>query len=181
MKPLRYLLSASLVAPLLLALAGCAAPPAHASSEDEAFTHALTLVQSLVGAAARSDDPQASLKAIDDVLAGRNAEANRALAGLMDDATADMSPENRGRVASIGRDMAARARRQAAAAPDARPAGAESALQARKDLNAMGLRYYDEDQFRAAVKRGDKLAVDLFIAANGIDPAVISRTLPAAR
>jgi hypothetical protein len=45
----------------------------------------------------------------------------------------------------------------------------------------MGLRYYDETQFSDAVKRGDKLAVDLFIAGNGIDPAVIAKNLPAAR
>ncbi len=180
MKLVRLLLSASLA---FLSIAGCAAPPAApaASTEDELLNHALTLVETLVHAAAKSDDPQASLKAVDDVLAGRNPQANQALQGLLNEATADMSPANRDRVASIGRDMTALARRQAAAAQPAQDSAADRALQARKDLNAMGLRYYDEDQFRAAVKRGDKLAVDLFIAGKGIDPAVVARSLPAAR
>ena len=181
MKLVRLLLSVSLAS---LSVAGCAAPPPPApaaASEDQMLGHALTLVETIVRAAAKSDDPQSSLKAVDDVLAGRDPQANQALQGLLQEATADLSPANRDRVAAIGRDMTALARRQAAAAPLAESPAADRALQARKDLTAMGLRYYDEDQFRAAVKRGDKLAVDLFIAGKGIDPAVVSRTLPAGR
>jgi hypothetical protein len=76
-------------------------------------------------------------------------------------------------------DLAALARREAARAPFSpiRPGAADTALQARKDLTAMGLRYYDEQQFLAAVKRRDKLAVDLFVAGKGIDPQVVARNL----
>ena len=77
------------------------AVPAFAA-EDEAFTHALTLVQMFVRAAAQSDDPRTSLKALDDVLAGRNTEANRAFAGLLEEATSDMSSEHRDKVACYG-------------------------------------------------------------------------------
>ncbi len=50
-------------------------------------------------------------------------------------------------------------------------AGEGGALQARKDLTAMGLTYHDGHQFMAAIKRGDALAVRLFIVAQGVDPA----------
>src|SRR3954466_7932954 len=90
----------------------CAVPAVRA--EDEAFTHALTLVQMFVRAAAQSDDPQAGLKTIDDVLAGRNTQANRALAGLLEEATTDMSAQHKDQVAAIGRDLASMARREAA-------------------------------------------------------------------
>ena len=43
-----------------------------------------------------------------------------------------------------------------------------SALEARKALNAMGLPYYDQGQFVAAIRRGDKLAIELFILGGGI-------------
>ncbi len=154
-----------------------------AAGEDEAFSHALTLVQTFVRAAARSDDPAASAKALDDVLSGRDTKANRAFAGLLEEMTADMPAAQRDQVASIGMDLAAIARREAARAPLS-PIGApwsDPALQARKDLTAMGLRYYDEQQFLAAVKRRDKLAVDLFVAGRGIDPALVARNLPAGR
>jgi len=71
-------------------------------------------------------------------------------------------------------------------------------------LTAMGLRYYDEAQYLDAVKRNDQLAVELFIAARGVNlgahtwtgrsaldiarengntqlAELISRSLPAAR
>ena len=50
-----------------------------------------------------------------------------------------------------------------------RPRSAEAALQARKDLTAMGLRYYDGAQFLDAVKRDDALAVELYLAGRGVD------------
>lgn len=43
------------------------------------------------------------------------------------------------------------------------------ALQARKDLAAMGLNYHSQDDFHDAIKRGDKLAVDLFLKADAVD------------
>lgn len=48
---------------------------------------------------------------------------------------------------------------------DAQP----SPLQARKELAAMGLSYFDGAQFHAALKRGDVLAVRLYVAAKGVD------------
>ncbi|MBV8030418.1 MAG: hypothetical protein JO035_02810 [Betaproteobacteria bacterium] len=155
---------------LLLPCFAAAAPAL--GSEDDAFTHALTLVQIFVHAAAQSSDPQANLRFLDDVLAGRNSEANRAMTGLLEEATADLSPEHRDKFASIARDLAALARRDALlrpSVPDA--ASAEAALQARKDLNAMGLRYFDEAQFLDAVRRNDELAAALFVRGRGVSLA----------
>lgn len=45
-----------------------------------------------------------------------------------------------------------------------------SQLVARRDLRSMGLEYFNQEQFFDAVKRGDKLAVELFLAGGGIDP-----------
>lgn len=149
------------------------ATAATVAAEDDgwqAFGHALTLVQTLVGIAARSDGPQANLKGIDDVLAGRNSEANRAIAGLLEDATADMPLEYRDRVAAIGRDLTSLARRGLAQTP-AEPVSTEGALQARKELNAMGLAYYDPKQFLDAVRRDDALAVELYVAGRGVNLA----------
>ena len=157
-------LSAALLPPLLAACAattettapapGTTAPaPKPAAAQDDegwkAFGHALTLTQILMRTA-QSDDPD---KVIDDVLAGRSTEANRAIAGLLDEATADMPAEYRSRVASIGQDVASMARKQigkpvTASAVTASP---ERALQARKDLTAMGLKYHDSKEFLAAV------------------------------
>lgn len=144
--------------------------PAQAATEDEegwtAFGHALTLAQVLMRIAAQSDDPN---KGFDDVLAGRSTEANRAIAGMLEEATADMPPQYRSRVASIGQDIAALARKQVASAPPSAAASADRALQARKDLTAMGLRYHDPNDFLDAVKRDDALAVELFIDGRGVN------------
>jgi hypothetical protein len=156
---------------LVTCMLGAALPARAAAAEDdgwEAFGHALTLVQTLVGIAARSDDPQANLKGIDDVLAGRNEDANRAIAGLLNDATSDMPSEYRDKVAAIGRDLTVAARRDLAKAP-ADAVSPDRALQARKDLNAMGLSYYDAKQFLDAVKRDDALAVELYIVGRGVN------------
>lgn len=175
MKLVRVLFVAALSVPALPAVA--------ATDDDAAFGHMLSLVQVFVGLAAKSDDPVAGLKATDDVLAGRNLEANRAASGLFNEITAGMPAEHRDKVAAIAGNVLALARRDLAKQPTSlAPAySTDAALQARKDLTAMGLRYFDEEQFRAAIKRGDKLAVDLFVAGQGIDPAVVSKSLPAAR
>src|SRR6185503_9111429 len=115
MKIARVLLLTVLVAPFG---AACA-------SEDEAFGHALTLVQMFVRAAAQSDDPRAGLKALDEVLSGRNTEANRAFAGLFEEMTADMPAGSRDKVASIGRDLAGFTRKEIAKAPAEPPIGTE--------------------------------------------------------
>lgn len=41
-------------------------------------------------------------------------------------------------------------------------------LEARKQLTAMGLQYFDQAQFVSAIQRGDQLAVALFVAGQGI-------------
>ena len=43
-----------------------------------------------------------------------------------------------------------------------------TALQARKHLTEMGLQYFSQEQFIAAIERGDKLAVELFIAGGSV-------------
>lgn len=157
---------------VVLSLSAAALPAAAADEEDRAFSHMLALVHTFVRIAAHSDTRQESLRAMDEVLAGRNSEANRAAIGLFDEVTAGMSERNRDKLAAIGRDLASIGRkdaRRAAAAPESvSPAGA---LQARKDLHAMGLRYYDEKEFLAAVERNDALAVELFIAGRGVNLA----------
>ena len=156
---------------LVTCLLGSALPAHAVAAEDDgwqAFGHALTLVQTLVGIAARSDDPQAGLKGIDEVLAGRNDDANRAIAGLFNDATSDMPGEYRDKVATIGRDLTALARRGLAKAP-AESVSPDQALQARKDLNAMGLSYHEAGQFLDAVKRDDALAVELYVLGRGVN------------
>ena len=150
-----------------LALAGLVLPalPAAAASEDgeRVLGHMLTLMQSVVRIAAHSETPQESLRAFDEMLAGRNAEVNRAVMGLFDEMTVDLSTRNRERIAAIGRDLATIGRKDMQRAPAIEP------LRARKDLNAMGLRYYDEKQFLEAVKRNDELAVELFVAGRGVN------------
>jgi hypothetical protein len=138
--------------------------PARASSDDEALGHALTLIQTIVRLG--TQNPQA----IAEVLAGRNSEANRAIAGLFEGATAEMPPQYREKMAAIGRDLASHvAKTPAGTVGD--PLSTERSLQARKDLTAMGLRYYDEKQYLEAVERGDQLAVEFFIAGKGVNLA----------
>ncbi|GHU37389.1 hypothetical protein AGMMS50256_35280 [Betaproteobacteria bacterium] len=43
-----------------------------------------------------------------------------------------------------------------------------TALEARRQLTSMGLQYFNQEQFSAAIKRGDRLAVRLFVAGRGI-------------
>jgi hypothetical protein len=140
---------------------------ARAATDDDdgwkAFGHALTLAQVLMRIASQSDDPN---KGFDDVLAGRSTEANRAIAGLLEESTADMPVEYRSRVASIGQDVASLARKQIAQPTVTSP---DRALQARKDLTAMGLKYHDPKDFLEAVKRDDALAVQLFVEGRGVN------------
>lgn len=151
---------------VLVTASACATPPEPAPAPEQegwsAFGHALTLAQVLMRIAARSENPEQSF---DDVLAGRSTEANRAIAGLLEEATADMPAQYRERVASIGKDIASMARKQAAAPRQG------DALQARKDLTAMGLRYHDPQDFLDAVRRDDLLAVELFVAGRGVNLA----------
>jgi hypothetical protein len=157
-----------LVLPLLaMAVPACASAPEPVKEDEgwDAFGHALTLAQVFMRIAAHSENPD---QGFDDVLAGRSTEANRAIAGLLEEATADMPTQYRDRVAAIGQDIAAVARKQVGKPV---PASRGGALQARKDLTAMGLRYHDPNDFLDAVKRDDALAVELFVAGRGVNLA----------
>jgi hypothetical protein len=153
---------------LVLALSLAFAIPGRAAAYDDnddwtAFGHILTLVETMVRAG-MGPNPEVAMA---DVLAGRDPKVNGAVASLFAGATADLPPEYRDRVASIGREIAG----YAAAHPAPRAArSVDGALQARKDLAAMGLRYYDEGQFLDAAKRNDTLAVELFVAGRGVNP-----------
>jgi hypothetical protein len=159
MKAIRTILLAALLIPAL---------PAQAAEEEAwpAFGHALSLVHLFVRIAAESDTPQQNLRAIDDVLAGRNAAANEAVAGLLKEALADVPVQHRSTIAAIGRDLAAVARKNVSVG---KPQARIDPLQARKDLTAMGLTYHDSKQFLESVKRNDAIAAELFIAGGGID------------
>jgi len=162
MKSIRTLLIAALLIPAL---------PAQAADEpaDSSLGHVLTLVHMFVRIAAESDAPQVTLRAIDEVLAGRNAAANEAIAGLMNDALADVSPQNRATIAAIGRDLVGVARKNLLGVKPGETLFPDRSMEARKQLNAMGLTYHDSKQFLDAVKRNDVLAAELFIAGRGVD------------
>ena len=64
-----------------------------------------------------------------------------------------------------------------APAANAPAVGASTALvlEARTQLTAMGLQYFSQEQFIAAIDRGDQLAVKLFIAGGGVTaPSIAS-------
>jgi hypothetical protein len=162
MKTIRTLLIAALLIPVL---------PAQAAEEpsDSSLGNILTLVHMFVRIAAESDSSQVSLRAIDEVLAGRNAAANEAIAGLMNDALADVSPQNRATIAAIGRDLVSVARKNLLGVNPGQTLFPDRSAEARKELTAMGLTYHDSKQFLDAVKRNDVLAAELFIAGRGVD------------
>jgi len=134
----------------------------------------LALAQEIVHLAAVSPDPDAAQKGVDAMLAGENARANRIASGVVAQAMQDIPPEYRGAFISLGRDLLVLARREQARAAARAPADAsvQAVLQARKDLHAMGLRYWDEQQFDEARRRGDRIAVELFLAAQGLPAGV---------
>jgi hypothetical protein len=113
---------------------------------------------------ARGCTPDAGRQAIDDILSGRNAEANALALELF----ADVPGPEREKLAGLGRSFAALSRKHVA---DEEQAAAEArAIRARKDLAGMGLTYHDPGQFLEAVRRSDVLAVKLFLAGRGVDP-----------
>lgn len=152
---------------------------AQASAPDDdwqLFGRVLSLVQSVVHGAAQSNDPRALEKGVDQLFSGEHREANRLAADLLGEAFEDMPSQYKGAAVALAKDLATIARKErarqgalqvppVALAPEPVPA-----IQARKDLTAMGLRYFDSSQFLDAVKRNDVLAVELFLAAGGVDP-----------
>ena len=150
-------------------------PAAHAADDADDWKligGMLALVQQVVHLAANAPDPAAAQKSIDAILSGENAQANRVAAGVLEEILRDVPREQRGAFVAIGRDLLTLARREQARAaaqpPVAIQPSVEGVLQARKELHAMGLRYWDEQQFLEAVRRGDRIAVDLFLAARGL-------------
>lgn len=160
MKVIRALLIAVLVVPALPAQAQAA------EQDSSAFGHALTLVDLFVRIAAESQTPEQNLKAIDDVLLGRNPVANEAAMGLLSEMLVGLPREHRATIAAIGRNLATMTRKELKASGPYVPM---NPMQARKDLTAMGLTYHDSKQFLDAVKRNDSIAAELFIAGRGVD------------
>jgi hypothetical protein len=171
---------------LVFSLVSALAGPAYAGEEaDDSFGSVLALVQQFVRLAAQSPDPQVVQKGVDSILAGENAEANRHAARVFEEMLSDFPPGQRDLVASIGRDLLTIARREQAKTPHAHWPGsdlsdAQRAIQARKELHAMGLRYWDEQQFLEAARRGDRIAVELYLAARGLEPRNREIQVPAA-
>lgn len=158
---------------IVLCLLATSLISAHARADDAndwaSLSRVLALVAPIVHAAAHSSDPQAAQKEIDGIFSGRNEQANRAVAELLDEMIADFPPESRPALLSIGRDLVVLARREQARMKALPPAEAtERAIHARKELHAMGLRYWDEEQYQDALRRGDAIAIELFLAARGI-------------
>ena len=151
-----------------------------ADAEWATFGRIVALVQPLLRLALTSDDPRAVEREMDRVVAGQHPEANRLAAELHDEALAGMPPEMKASLGALARDVVTFARRERQRAIErgdhthgarGEPGGAQRAIQARSDLNAIGLRYYDPVEFLEAVKRNDTLAVELFLAGRGIDPS----------
>jgi len=135
----------------------------------------LALVQQVVHLAANSPDPNAAQKGVDAILSGENSQANRIASGVLDEVLQEVPAEQRGVFVAIGRDLLVLARRERAKADREAPAlPAGDLVQARKELHAMGLKYWDEQQFLEAVRRGDRIAVDLFLAAKGLQSTDLS-------
>jgi len=168
---------------LLLFLLPAIVSPARATDESEDWKligGMLSLMQQFVHLAVQSPDPKVLDKGVDEMLAGRNAQANRLASGIMVEILQDVPPEQRSTFVSIGRDLLTLARRErlrAASEQAADHTGRVDPVRARKELHAMGLKYWDEQQFLEAVRRGDRIAVDLFLAARGLEAS----NLPPAR
>lgn len=153
----------------LAAVVSLSAVPAMAAEDAEdwrLFGNVLALVQQFVRVAAAAPDAESAQKGVDSVLAGKNAHANRAAGDVLSEVLREMPAEQRGAFTSIARDVLTIARREQLRAPIERDR--DDALRARRELHAMGLRYWDEQQYQEAVKRGDGIAVELFLAGRGL-------------
>lgn len=84
------------------------------------------------------------------------------------EAVAKILPADESPVATVM--SAAPASPSAAQVPQATTNSVQSKVNARKDLNAMGLSYHSAEQFHQAVARKDDVAVSLFLAGGGVEP-----------
>jgi len=160
----RFLRGALVAAAALSALASAPARSAGTDAADWAtFGRFLSILQVVMQSAA-TDDGARTQQAVEDILAGRNPEAN----ALAKELFAEVPEPEREKMVSIGRSLLVLGRQQAAL--DARAAGEAAAIHARQDLAGMGLVYHDRKQFLDAVRRGDVIAVRLFLAGRGVDP-----------
>jgi hypothetical protein len=157
---------------LIVLLAGAPARAADAGN-GLPLSSVLALMQEVMETAAAAPpgaEQRAMDKAVRDILTGRNARAN----ALAREIAPQLSLEDRERLAAIGRSAATLSDRAALAAPQAASPGAapldsdRQAIEARKDLAAIGLVYHDPKQFLDAVRRGDAIAARLFVAGRGV-------------
>ena len=156
--PRRLVVATSLVLAIAPVHAADGAPDDWAT-----FSRFLSILQVVMQTAAE-DDGRQSQQAVEEILAGKNAEANELARELF----AEVPDAEREKMISIGRSLLVLGHKQADL--DARMVGETKAIQARKDLAGMGLVYHDRTQFLDAVRRGDLIAVRLFLAGRGVDP-----------
>ena len=166
---------------LLTVLLAAGAARAETADDDwRMFARVLALVQPIVHAAAASPDPRAAEKEFESILAGRNAQANRFAGELFDGAFQDMPAQYKSALGAMARDFAVLVRRERERAAErgeavtperGQTSALGGALQARKDLQAMGLTYHDPAQFLDAVRRDDALAVELYVLGRGVNLA----------
>lgn len=129
------------------------------------FGRMLSLLQGFLQVSAESaGDARRVEKHFDGLLSGKNSDANK----LAEEMFGDMPLEQRGQVLGIARSLVALGQQQAQL--ERRRAHEGEAIQARKDLAGMGLVYFDRQQFLDAVKRDDRLAVQLYLGGRGVDP-----------
>lgn len=127
----------------LAAALGAAAvlAPAHAAdatADDwSTFSRFLSILQVVMQAAAKEDATETQ-RAMEDILAGRNAEAN----DLAQELFSEVPPAERDKMISIGRTLLELQQKQARA--ERRALGDAPAIRARKDLADMGLIYHDK-------------------------------------
>jgi hypothetical protein len=149
---------------VLIPLAPVSVQAADSAPNDWAtFGRFLSILQVVMQTAAK-DDGRHTQQAVDDILAGRNAEAN----ALAKEMFAEVPDAEREKMLSIGRSLLVLGQKQAAL--DASAVAESTAIRARKDLAGMGLVYHDRTQFLDAVRRGDVIAVRLFLVGRGVDP-----------
>ena len=99
----------------LLAIISSSARAGVDDAEDRALlSGVLAVVQPIVHLGAHSPDPQAARQAIDAMLEGRNDQANRIAAGVLDGMLSDAAPEHRPALRAIARDVLVILRRQQA-------------------------------------------------------------------
>ena len=143
------------------------ATAAHATEMDDwsTFGRMLSLFQGFLQVSADSGgDAKRTEQHFNGLLSGKNADANK----LAEEMFGDMPGEQRGQVLGIARTLVALGQQQAQV--ERKRAQEGDAIQARKDLAGMGLSYFDRKQFVDAVKRNDKLAVQLYLGGKGVDP-----------